>query len=177
MGVRVDGSRCGLEGALVCKSVVVGEHLHLGLQHFWEPEIGAHKGQVSIHLRVFLIAILDVEEITAPDERLSFAPVAVHAIDCYSVILSIDGDSLVKAFLVWAESFVCESEVLIPTSNNFHSVGVELAHTLDWDLFRVHVLHESPLGWLPPFNAFSEVMFDHYILIGLHSERSHNNCY
>lgn len=105
-------------------------HLSLELKNGWNPEVVAHEGELSICVAL-AVTILNIKEVSAAEEGFIVPPVAINSINSDSLFLPVNYYSFVKAFLGRAKVFVEETKVLVSPLNNFHCVGIQLAHPAD----------------------------------------------
>lgn len=123
------------------------------------------------------LAILNIEKITAAQEGFIVPPVAINSVNSDRLFLSVNYNSFVKAFLGRAKVLVKETKVLVSSLNNFHSVGIKLAHAADSNVFLSQVIIKRPTSSLSPVYFFPQMVFGDHVLMILKPKACHFNYY
>lgn len=112
-----------------------------------------HKSKLSIRL-AFPIALLLVEEITAPNECFVVPPTTVHSINGNLTCASVYGSSLVQSLLSHAKKSVAHAQVLVYAFSDLYGVFVELAYSTNGGVRLVEASVEGKVSDLLPIKTF-----------------------
>lgn len=123
------------------------------------------------------LAILNIEEVSAAQKRFIVPPVAINSINSDCLFLPVNYNSFVKAFLSRAEVLEKETKVLVSSLNNFHSVGIKLAHSADSHILLCQIIIKRPPSSLSPVYFFSQMVFGDHVLVILKPKACHFNYY
>ena len=106
---------------------------------------------------VFLILLLDVEEISLSKEWLWDPPVGIHSIDGYGCLFPVNGDSLIETLLIESE-IVPKAPVLIFSLHDFYCVLIDHFDAGNGGILMVSTVKESPVSSLSPVGVFKVVL-------------------
>ena len=66
-----------------------------------QPELVPHKCKLTVSV-ARSVSILNVEKISAPNERLFVPPISIHSVNCHRLFLSVYCDSFVESLLIYS---------------------------------------------------------------------------
>jgi hypothetical protein len=122
-------------------------------------------------------SIFNIEQVSAAHEGLIMPPVAINSVNSDCLLLSVNYNSFVKAFLGRAEVLVKETKILISSLYNFNCIGIELAHAADSNVLLCEVIVKSPASSLSPVHFFAQMVFGDHVLVILKPKACHFNYY
>ena len=123
------------------------------------------------------LSILNIEQVSAAHEGFIVPPVSINSVNSDCLLLSVNYNSFVKAFLGRAEVLIKETKVLISSLHNFNCISIELANAADGHVLLCQVIIKSPASSLSPVYFFTQMVFGDHVLVILKPKTCHFNYY